>query len=243
MKHWHIDINCDLGEGFNDASLIPFIRSANIATGYHAGDEETMRNCVALCKKYDVHIGAHPSFMDRENFGRTTLLVPDDILKMQLIEQITLLKNICDEMGTKLHHVKPHGALYNLSAKDANTARIIAEAVKSVDAHLILYGLTGSVSLEVAKEMGLETFAEGFADRRYQSNGQLVPRTSPSACYDKLEDVLKQVELLSNRLPITTIEGEEILLEVDTICIHGDHEGSDIIAQKIFQTVVDDYFS
>lgn len=243
MKQWRIDINCDLGEGFDDASLIPFIRSANIATGYHAGDEATIRNCVALCKKYDVHIGAHPSFMDRENFGRTTLEVPDEILKEQLIEQITLLKNICDEMGAKLHHVKPHGALYNLSAKDANTARIIAEAVKSVDVHLILYGLAGSVSLEVAKDMGLRTFAEGFADRRYQSNGQLVPRTSSSACYDNLEDILKQVVLLSNRFPINTIEGEKIFLDVDTICIHGDHEGSDIVAQKIYQTVVVDYFS
>lgn len=220
-------------------SLIPFIRSANIATGYHAGDEATMRNCVALCKKYDVHIGAHPSYLDRENFGRTIHQVPDEVLKEQLVEQITLLKNICEEMGAILHHVKPHGALYNLSAKDEKTSRIIAEAVRGVDENLILYGLAGSVSLDVAKDIGLKTYSEGFADRRYQSNGQLVPRTSALACYDKIEDVLKQVHLLTYRLPILSVEGDEILLEVDTICIHGDHEGADIVARKIFQTVVE----
>lgn len=200
-------VNCDLGEGIgNDAALMPYIDEANIACGFHAGDAFTMRETVALCIRHGVKMGAHPSYLDRENFGRKEIeLSPEEIYQL-VKKQIEILYQIVKTAGGTLNHVKPHGALYNTSAKNAEVARAIAKAVKDVNGDLILFGLKGSLSIEVAQTMGLKTADEAFADRRYESDGSLTPRSQPGACFTEIQDVLDQVEKI----------------KADTWCIHGD---------------------
>lgn len=232
-----IDINCDLGEGFDDQMLMPYISSANIATGFHAGNPSIMSDCIDLCIQNDVKIGAHPSYWDRENFGRIYQNISSKELYDILQYQIGALYQMCLVKGTKLHHVKPHGALYNQSAVDTAIAKTIAKAVKSIDKSLVLYGLAGSVSLEIAQEEGLKVYAEGFADRRYLPNGHLVPRSRPDACHTSMEESVRQAERFAHKESITAIDGTDILLQVDTICIHGDHDGADLLAKMIYEKV------
>ncbi len=232
-----IDINCDLGEGFDDHLLMPYISSANIATGFHAGNPTIMSSCIDLCLANDVKPGAHPSFWDRENFGRISQNISLKELYDILQYQIGALYQMCQAKGAVLHHVKPHGALYNQSASDIGIAETIAKAVKSIDENLILYGLAGSLSLDAAKEEGLQAYAEGFADRRYLASGHLVPRAQPDACHTNIEESVQQAERFAHKKSITAIDGKEISLNVDTICIHSDHEGADILAKMIYDQV------
>jgi UPF0271 protein len=200
-------INCDLGEGIgNDAALMPYIDEANIACGFHAGDAFTMRETVALCIRHGVKMGAHPSYLDRENFGRKEIELSSEEIYLLVKKQIETLNQIVKTAGGTLNHVKPHGALYNTSAKNPEIAKAIAKAVKEVDCDFILFGLKGSLSIEVAQEMGLKTAEEAFADRRYESDGSLTPRSQPGACFTEVQDVLDQVEKI----------------KADTWCIHGD---------------------
>ena len=200
-------LNCDLGEGIgNDAALMPYIDEANIACGFHAGDAFTMRETVALCIRHGVKMGAHPSYLDRENFGRKEIELSPEEIYLLVKKQIEILNQIVKTAGGTLNHVKPHGALYNTSAKNAEVARAIAKAVKDIDPSLILFGLKGSLSIEVAQTMGLKTADEAFADRRYESDGSLTPRSQPGACFTEIQDVLDQVEKI----------------KADTWCIHGD---------------------
>lgn len=200
-------LNCDLGEGIgNDAELMPYIDEANIACGFHAGDAFTMRETVALCIRYGVKIGAHPSYLDRENFGRKEIELSPEEIYLLVKKQIETLNQIVKTAGGKLHHVKPHGALYNTSAKNGAVAKAIAKAVKDVNVDLILFGLKGSLSIEVAQAIGLKTAEEAFADRRYEDDGSLTPRSQPGACFTEIQDVLDQVEKI----------------KADTWCIHGD---------------------
>lgn len=200
-------LNCDLGEGIgNDAELMPYIDEANIACGFHAGDAFTMRETVALCIRYGVKIGAHPSYLDRENFGRKEIELSPEEIYLLVKKQIETLNQIVKTAGGKLHHVKPHGALYNTSAKNGAVAKAIAKAVKDVNGDLILFGLKGSLSIEVAQAIGLKTAEEAFADRRYEDDGSLTPRSQPGACFTEIQDVLDQVEKI----------------KADTWCIHGD---------------------
>ncbi|HYM94189.1 MAG TPA: 5-oxoprolinase subunit PxpA, partial [Chitinophagaceae bacterium] len=187
-----VDLNCDMGEGIgNDADIMPFISSANIPCGYHAGDEETMKQTIELCLKHNVAIGAHPSFLDRENFGRNEQnLEPAKIYEL-VLKQISVLDKISKANGATLHHVKPHGALYNLAAKNAAIANAIALAVKEANEKLALYGLSGSKSIEEAKKAGLQTASEVFADRTYQDDGSLTSRKQAGAL---VEDVNRSVE-------------------------------------------------
>ncbi|MBN8582724.1 MAG: LamB/YcsF family protein, partial [Anaerolineae bacterium] len=162
----HIDLNCDLGEGMdNDEAIMPYITSANIACGFHAGDAKTMRETVHLAKRFGVNIGAHPSWNDRENFGRKEMNISPKEAEKLVLEQIQILAAIAKEEGAVLTHVKPHGALYNQSAKDVELATAIARAVKTISVDLILVGLAGSRSLEAGREMGVRVAAEGFPDR------------------------------------------------------------------------------
>lgn len=230
-----IDINCDMGEGFDDALLLPYVSSANIATGFHAGNPSTISGCIDLCLQNHVRIGAHPSFWDRENFGRAAQNISSKALYNLLQYQIGAIYQMCLAKNTVLHHVKPHGALYNQSAADTEIATTIARAVKSIDKNLILYGLADSISLEAAREEGLQVYAEGFADRRYLATGQLVPRTQPDACYSTSEESVLQAEKFARQLPITSVEGTELLLHADTICIHGDHDGANVLAKEIYE--------
>jgi UPF0271 protein len=231
-----IDINCDMGEGLNnEAALMPFISSANIACGYHAGNEEVMRHVISLCLQYDVHIGAHPSFADRENFGRTEIQLPLAAIYSLVTGQLKIINSIVTEFDTKLHHVKPHGALYNMAAKNSVLANVIATAVKDFDPSLIYYGLSGSVMVTEANKAGLKTFNEVFADRAYQDDGTLTPRTNPNALIKDENKVKQQVRKMINEHSVTTINGIDIFIQADTICIHGDGVHAVDFAKAVFK--------
>lgn len=220
-----IDINCDMGEGIgNDDAIMPLISSANIACGYHAGDEKTMRQTVDSAVKNKVAIGAHPSFFDKKNFGRTEIDLPADEIYDLVLLQLRTIDQIINEKEGKLHHVKPHGALYNMSAKNSKIAQAIAQAVKDFDEGLILFGLSGSVSIAVAKQAGLKTASEVFADRTYQDDGSLTSRSQPNALIEDEQKVLQQVLQMVNEKTVQTLSGNNIPIIADTVCIHGDGE-------------------
>ena len=207
-----IDLNCDLGEGMDtDEAIMPYITSANIACGFHAGDEQTMRETLRLAKRFGVNAGAHPSWNDRENFGRKEMDVSPEETEKLVFEQIQILAAIAEEEGVTLTHVKPHGALYNQSAKDVQLANAIARAVKAVSEDLILVGLAGSRSLEAGRELGLRVAAEGFPDRGYNADGSLMSRLLPGALLESPEEVASHaIELARTG-------------KMDTLCLHGDH--------------------
>lgn len=207
-----IDLNCDLGESMdNDEAIMPYITSANIACGFHAGDEKTMRETLRLAQRFGVNAGAHPSWNDRENFGRVEMNVSPQEAEKLVFEQIQILAAIAKEEGVTLTHVKPHGALYNQSAKDIQLANAIARAVKRISVDLILVGLAGSKSIEAGREVGLRVAAEGFPDRGYNTDGSLMSRTLPGALIESPEDVARHaLELVKTG-------------RMDTLCLHGDH--------------------
>jgi UPF0271 protein len=229
-----IDLNCDMGEGIgNDDTIMPFISSANIACGYHAGDEDAMRKTVESAIKHNVAIGAHPSFFDKKNFGRTEMNLPaDEIYDLVLLQLRTIDKIIKDKQG-KLHHVKPHGALYNMSAKNSRIAQAIAQAVKDFHEDLILFGLSGSISVSVAHELGLKAASEVFADRTYQDDGSLTPRSQAGALIEVEENLLRQLLQMIKAKTVTTVTGKTIPIVADTICIHGDGEHAVQFAKTI----------
>lgn len=231
-----MDINCDMGEGIgNEELLMPFINSANIACGYHAGNEATMQQVIDLCLEHNVHIGAHPSFLDRQNFGRTEMHLPASEIYQLVTDQLEMLNNIITKKGGKMHHVKPHGALYNMAAKDAVLAKAIALAVKDFDSSLIYYGLSGSVMITEAADLGLQTANEVFADRTYQPDGTLTPRSLPDALVGNTDDAVKQVVRFVKENKVITVTGEEIHVRADTICIHGDGKHAVEFAKAIYQ--------
>lgn len=227
-------INCDIGEGAgNDELLMPYIQAANIACGYHAGDIITMRRTIELCIKHHVGIGAHPSFYDRENFGRKEIYLPVQELYELITQQLIILKEIADLYGATIQHVKPHGALYNLSAKDALTANVIGRAVIEFDRNLILFGLSGSHSISEAKKLGLQTASEVFADRTYQDDGSLTPRSKPGAMIEEETAAVEQVLQMIDRGTVTCLSGKEIPMPAETICIHGDGKHAVAFAKAI----------
>lgn len=229
-----VDINCDMGEGMgNEELLMPFISSANIACGFHAGDADTIRTVIRLCLQHDVHIGAHPSFMDRANFGRSAINLPGSEIYQLVMQQLIFIDGIAKEFNAKLHHVKPHGALYNMAAKDAGVAKAIVSGVKDFDDSLIYFGLSGSVMIVEAKKLGLQTANEVFADRTYQSDGSLTPRSNDDALIRDVESVVRQVSMVINKGKVIATNGQEVFLNVDTICIHGDGEHVVEFAQAI----------
>ena len=233
-----IDINCDLAEDMpNDEAIMPYITSANIACGFHAGNVEIMKRTVDTCLKYGVKIGAHPGFLDRANFGRTEMQVHDDILRDWISEQILSLQKICEAAGAAMYHVKPHGALYNMSARDAHLARLIAETVKEMDPRFIIYGLSGSVSISEAEKIGLKTANEVFADRTYQSDGTLTPRTNKNALIEEADVALNQLLQIIQHKKVTTVSGVEIPMSAQTVCIHGDGKHALEFAKKIRQVL------
>ena len=218
-----IDLNCDLGEGAgHDAELMPFITSANIACGAHAGDEAEMRVTVKLAQRHGVAIGAHPGFADREHFGRRELVLPPTEIVTLVRTQIEALVRIARETGAGVTYVKPHGALYNLSARDAGVADAIAEAVAGVDERLWLYGLYGGELLAAGQARGLRVAAEVFADRTYQADGSLTPRSRPDALLTSEADAVAQALRMIREGRVKTTEGHDIAIRADTICLHGD---------------------
>ncbi len=218
-----IDLNCDLGEGVgNDEAIMPFITSANIACGFHAGNADVMRETIRLAKRYHVAIGAHPSWDDRAGFGRREMNILVGEAEALVLNQINVLAGIAKAEGAKLVHVKPHGALYNQAAQDMELARAIARAVKTFSVDLILVGLAGSRLIEAGLEAGLRVSAEGFPDRMYNADGTLMSRSKAGAVIESPEEVA------NNALKLIT---EGILfgsqrVHVDTLCLHGDNSGA-----------------
>lgn len=229
-----IDCNVDIGEGFDhDFLLLPFVSSANIACGAHAGSPALMRALVKACKAQGVAIGAHPGYADPDHFGRQEMLLAPHAYAALVKEQVLLLKTICEEEEARLHHVKPHGALYNQSAKDPVIASAIATAIFDIDPQLFLYGLSGSVSLTVAAQKGLRTVAEVFADRTYQKDGSLTPRSLPGALIQNSEAAKQQALQMVSTERVNTLSGEIIAVKAETICLHGDGEQALVFAQAL----------
>jgi UPF0271 protein len=231
-------LNCDMGEGTGtDEFIMPFINAANIACGYHAGDSVTMWQTVELAIKHNVAIGAHISFLDKENFGRIEMQLSSDEVYELVSQQLIILNEITTELDAKINHVKPHGALYNMSAKDASLTTVIAKAVKDFDSNLILVGLSGSHSISEAKKTGLKTANEVFADRTYQDDGTLTPRSQPHALIEEVDNVVKQVLQMTKEGTVTTLSGKIIPILAETICIHGDGKHAVEFAKAIYGVV------
>lgn len=218
-----VDLNCDMGEGYtNDRVLMDYVSSANVACGFHAGDADTMRATVDAALEKSVAVGAHPSFPDREDFGRRDLTVsPGDVYSI-VAEQINIFRAVCQAAGAEMRHVKPHGALYNLAARDDETAEAIAKAVYDIDPRLILYGLSGSNSISAADRIGLRTASEVFADRTYQADGSLTSRKEMNALITQTGAAAAQALAMVRDGVVVSVSGEGVAVRADTICIHGD---------------------
>lgn len=238
-----IDLNCDMGEGYpNDEQIFPFITSVNIACGYHAGDKETMQRTVELALQHNVAIGAHPGYPDKENFGRIDILhkkLTLGELTRIIVKQIVLLQEICQSFQTTLHHVKPHGALYNRAAWDNETAQAICSAIQQADASLPLYGLSGSVMEKAAANHNVRFVSEVFADRTYQPDGSLTPRSAPNALITDTDAALQQVLSIIRTGQVYTVAGKAIPIKAETICIHGDGANAVSFAKTIHNSLSD----
>ncbi|MCG2613102.1 LamB/YcsF family protein [Terrimonas sp. NA20] len=235
-----IDINCDMGEGVgNDAALMPYISSANIACGYHAGDMDTMNTVIELAMAHDVSIGAHVSFPDKENFGRSEMQLPLNEIYVLVQDQLRLMIQLAKGKNASVKHIKPHGALYNMSARQVRLAKVIAQAVADIDPSMVLMGLSGSCSIIEADKLGLKTASEVFADRRYEEDGSLRSRSLPGAMIENEEEALQQVLQMIMRKSITAFSGKQIPVSADTICIHGDGAHAVEFAKRIHHTLKD----
>ena len=234
-----IDLNCDMGESFGpwkmgaDDQVMPHITSANIACGAHAGDPLVMRKTVRLARAAGVAVGAHPGLADLQGFGRREMDVDPFELEASLIAQIGALSAIARVEGAVLQHVKPHGALYNMAARDRALSDAIVRAVASVDRTLILFGLPGSPMLEAGRAAGLRVAAEGFADRAYEPNGLLTPRSRSGAVIHDVDAVVARAVRMVTDGVVLTPDDEEVPLRVDTICVHGDTPGAAELARRI----------
>lgn len=236
---YKVDLNCDLGESFgnykigSDEKVISYISSANIACGFHASDPLVMDNTVKLAKKYGVSVGAHPGFPDLLGFGRRKMDVSLREAKTMVQYQIGALKAFCTANGVEMRHVKPHGALYNMAAKDLDLALAICEGIYEVDPKLILLALSGSKMLEAASHIGLKAASEVFADRAYNSDGSLVDRSREGAVIKDEEEAIKRVIRMVKESKVKTIDGIDITLKADSICVHGDGEKALNFVKKI----------
>ncbi|WP_440682439.1 5-oxoprolinase subunit PxpA [Cysteiniphilum halobium] len=240
-----IDLNCDMGEGFgcyqichNEAELMQKITSVNIACGYHAGDPHTMRETVTLAIKHGVHIGAHPGFPDLLGFGRRVMSVSAQEVYDYVLYQVGALEAVVRAQGAKLHHVKPHGALYNMAAKDSVLANAIAQAVYDFDQTLLLYGLSGSDLITAAKEKGLAVANEVFADRTYQDNGQLTPRNQANCYVATTKEALQQVTMMVEEGAVISVNKRKVAVAADTVCVHGDGDNALDFACKLYNLFV-----
>lgn len=229
-----IDVNCDMGEGMpHDAAIMPFISSANIACGFHAGDRYIMRTTIDLCLEHEVAIGAHPGFRDKKNFGRTPMKLNQTELYDLITNQLQDLFAICKEKDAALHHVKPHGALYNMAARDQEMSKTIAQAVYDFNSKLVYYGLSGSFMISEARKIGLHTASEVFADRTYQQDGSLTPRDSEQALIDDENITIKQVLMMIKEKKVLTVDKAHLPIQAETICIHGDGKFATQFAKAI----------
>ncbi len=234
-----VDLNSDLGESFGaykigrDSDVLPLVTSANIACGFHAGDPTVMKKTVDLAVTSGVALGAHPGYPDLVGFGRRKMAVaPADVYNM-VVYQVGALAAFAKIAGKKLQHVKPHGAMYNMAAKDPKLAEAIAQAIYDVDPGIILFALAGSESVKAAEKIGLRVASEVFADRSYQDDGSLTPRTQPGAMITDEDQSIAQVLSMVLKGQVTGLSGKVIPVKADTICVHGDGEKTLLFTQKI----------
>lgn len=223
-----IDLNCDLGESYGaytigmDAEILPYVTSANIACGFHAGDPQVMQRSVELCVQNGVAIGAHPGLPDLQGFGRRKMAISPGDAEADVMYQIGALKGFCDAAGVPLHHVKPHGALYNMAAKDYELALAIARAVKAVAPDAILLALSGSEMIRAAEALGIRAASEVFADRGYQPDGTLVPRGTAGAMITDETEAIARVLQMAQDGTVVANDGSIVTLQADSVCVHGD---------------------
>ncbi|MFD1776198.1 LamB/YcsF family protein [Paenibacillus rhizophilus] len=234
-----VDLNCDMGESFGaytigaDAELLQAVTSANIACGFHAGDPAVMRKSVRSALAAGVSVGAHPGLPDLAGFGRRNMdISPEEAFDL-VTYQIGALEAFVRQEGGRLRHVKPHGALYNMAAASRPLADAIAAAVRRFDPSLVLYGLSGSQLLAAGREAGLSTASEVFADRTYQRDGALTPRRQPGAVIADMEQLVRQVIRMVKEGTVLSLDGTEVPLEADTVCIHGDGAGAAVFAGEL----------
>jgi UPF0271 protein len=222
-----VDLNADLGEGSgHDNELFELITSANIATGFHVGDAGTMRTAVSAAKARGVSIGAHPSLFDRQNFGRKEMEVTPEEVFDAVVYQLGVFQAIAERAGTRANHVKPHGALYNMAARDEKLADAVARATTAVDSTLILFAPDRSALLRAGESHGLQVVREVFADRNYLTDGTLVPRTRADALLHDPEEASVRVVRMLREGKVRSVDGTDVDLRAETICVHGDTEGA-----------------
>jgi UPF0271 protein len=223
----HVDLNADLGEGAgHDDELLELVTSANIATGFHAGDSDTMHEAISAARRRGVAIGAHPSFFDRENFGRKELQIAADEVFDAVTYQLGVFQAIAEAIGSCPNHVKPHGALYNMAVRDRTLADAVARAVAKVDPRLILFALPHSELARAGEAEGLRIAHEAFADRNYLANGSLVPRTRPDALLHDPAEVAKRVLRMLQEGKVRSVDGGDVDVQAETICVHGETPGA-----------------
>ena len=234
-----ININCDLGEkskhhsNKHDPELLRIVNSANVACGFHAGDEETMRQIITISKKNGVSIGAHPSFNDPENFGRSRMNLSTNEIKKLIFDQYEILQDIAIKQDEKVSHIKPHGALNNMACEDIELAMILAKTINEIDKDLIYLVPTGSKMEEAAKKLNMKIACEIFADRNYEDDGNLVSRKKPNALITDPELAKLHVLSMVKNQAINCHSGKQIPCEIDSVCIHGDNESSLSTAKSI----------
>ena len=233
-----IDLNADVGEGYDDRSLMPFVTSVNIACGGHAGDEQTMSATVETALALGVAIGAHPSYPDREHFGRREVAMPLDDVAAAIRDQLRSLVRVVDRAGAHLRHVKPHGALYNIAARDEVLATVVARAVRDVDPRVTIVALAGSCLVSAAKAAGLRAAGEAFADRRYAADGSLVPRSQARALVDDPAEAAEQALAIARDHSVLASDGSRVAVGAETICLHGDTRGAATIARAVRERLV-----
>lgn len=234
-----VDLNADLGESFGnyscgmDNDVLPLISSANVACGFHASDPLVMSRTVEAAARLGVAVGAHPGYPDLVGFGRRNMAVSPDELRAMVIYQLGALEAFCRKSGVKLQHVKPHGAMYNMAAKDEKLAAAIAEAVYAFDPSLILLGLSGSKMIEAGEKLGLPCAREVFADRAYMEDGSLVPRSQPGAVIADEDQAVARVLQMVKEGTVVSVTGKVIPVKADSICLHGDNPKAVAFAAKI----------
>jgi UPF0271 protein len=240
-----IDLNCDMGESFgiwrigNDREVLEHVSSANIACGFHAGDPETILATTRAAVERGVAIGAHPGFPDLQGFGRRAMQLDPDELYASVVYQVGALQAIAKAAGGALHHVKAHGALYNMAARDRAMTLAICRAVRDLDPDLVFFGLAGSAMIGVAREAGLAVAEEVFADRSYQDDGSLTPRSQPGAMITDVEACVAQVLRMVREGVVRSVNGVDVPVRAHTLCIHGDQPGAVAFAQRIRAALAD----
>ena len=230
-----MDLNADVGEGMDDATVLPYVTSANVACGMHAGDPSVMDQTVELALSRGIRVGAHPGYPDRANFGRVTVEMAADEIENLVVYQVAALEGFVRSRGARLTHVKPHGALYHDAGEFPDIARAIADGVRRVGTSLVLVGAAGSMLVGAGRDAGLTVAEEAFADRRYRADGTLVPRGEPGALVTDPDEAAEQAVRLAQERVVIANDGSRIEVRADTICLHGDTPGAADIARRIHE--------